>query len=134
MSQKQKHSMLVFSDAVAGREEENLIWYAGQHVHDLLRIPGFVGCRYYQLSDHQLAGNQPHKYLMIWDLETDDLPALFEDVRARMKDGRTVFTGSFDMNYVDTTMTPITKYITADEIKGKSVAEVLAISELHVPR
>lgn len=130
MGQKQRHSMVVFSNAVAGREEENLIWYAGQHVHDLLRIPGFVGCQYYQLSENQLTQEQPYKYMMIWDIETDDLQAVLQDVTARMKDGRTVFTGSFDFKYYDATMTPITKYITTKEIEGKSVDEVLAISEL----
>jgi hypothetical protein len=130
MSEKQKHSMMVFSDATAGMEDEYLDWYAGQHVHDLLRISGFVGCQFYKVSDEQLAGNQPHRYLMIWDIETDDLAAVMADVSARMKDGRTVFSESFDKNYVDTTMTPITKYIASKEIKGKTVDEVLAISEV----
>ncbi|MDR3566204.1 MAG: hypothetical protein P4N59_32865 [Negativicutes bacterium] len=130
MGEKQKHFMMVFSNATIGMEEEYLDWYAGQHVHDLLRIPGFVGCQFYKVSDDQLEGHLPHRYLMIWEIETDDLASVMADVSARMKDGRTVFSESFDKNYIDITMTPITKYVTSTEIKGKTVNEVLKISEI----
>lgn len=131
MSEKKKYSMLVFSNATEGMEEEYLDWYAGQHIHDLLRIPGYVGCRFYKLSDAQLSDfEQKYKYLIIWDFETDDMDAVNRDIKERMGDGRTVFSPAFDKAYLDVTMEPITKYVTSEEIKGKSVQEVLEVSEL----
>jgi hypothetical protein len=67
---------------------------------------------------------------MIWEIETDNLPAVFADVNARLKDGRTVFSDKiFEVkSYVSTTMVPITKRVTSDEITGKSVADVDAIA------
>jgi hypothetical protein len=64
---------------------------------------------------------------MVWEIETDDLPTVFADVKARLKDGRTVFTDAFVRGF-STTMSPITKRVTVDEIKGKSVDEVEAIA------
>lgn len=131
MSEKKQYSMIVFSNPESGLEDEYLDWYAGQHIHDLLRIPGYVGCKFYKLADVQLsAAEQKYKYMIVWDLETDDIDSVIKDIAARMKDGRTVFDPAFNTDYFDTTMTPITKYVTSDEIKGKSVQEVLTISEL----
>ncbi|SHJ89210.1 hypothetical protein SAMN02745751_03650 [Dethiosulfatibacter aminovorans DSM 17477] len=133
MGEKKKYSMLVFSNNTEGMEEEYNTWYAGQHNHDLLRIDGFVGCRFYKLGEIQLSKNmeRQYKYLMIWDIETDDLESVCEDIEKRMGDGRTVFSASFDKNYFDYMATPITKYVTAEEVNGKTVDEVLSISELN---
>jgi hypothetical protein len=126
--EKQKYRFMVFSNAADGKEDTYLKWYEGQHIHDLLRIPGFVAAQFFQLSDIQYAGTQPQRYLMIWEIETDDLPAVFADVKARLKDGRTVFTDAFVGGF-STTMSPITKRVTAEEIKGKTLDEVEAIAK-----
>jgi hypothetical protein len=126
--EKQKYQFMVFSNAESGKEESYLKWYEGQHIHDLLRIPGFVAAQFFRLSDTQYAGTQPQRYLMIWEIETDDLPSVFADVKARLKDGRTVFTDAFVGGF-STTMSPITKRVTAEEITGKSVDEVEAIAK-----
>ncbi|WP_077211952.1 hypothetical protein [Bacillus dakarensis] len=132
MSQKKQYSMLVFSNPAEGLEEEYLDWYAGQHIHDLLRIPGYVGCKFYKLSDIQLSdAEQSYKYMIIWDFETDDFPSVVKEIKERMQDGRTVFIPAFDTAYFDNTWEPITKYVTSKEIEGKSVEEVLEISELN---
>jgi hypothetical protein len=121
--EKQKYRFMVFSSPVDGKEDTYVKWYEGQHIHDLLRIPGFVAAQFFKLSDTQYAGTQPQRYLMIWEIETDDLPAVFADVKARLKDGRTVFTDAFSPGF-STTMQPVTQRVTAEEIKGKSVDEV----------
>ncbi len=38
-------TLLVFSDAVAGREAEYHAWYDGTHLPELLALPGFVAAR-----------------------------------------------------------------------------------------
>jgi hypothetical protein len=64
---------------------------------------------------------------MVWEIETDDPPRVFADVKARLKDGRTVFTDAFVGGF-STTMSPITKSVTAEEIEGKGIDEVEAIA------
>ncbi len=41
-AEKQKYYFMVYSNPVSGKEDTYLKWYEGQHIHDLLRIPGFV--------------------------------------------------------------------------------------------
>lgn len=131
MAEKKKYSMYVFSNPTEGMEQEYLDWYVGQHVHDLLRIPGYVGCRFHKLADSQLSEvDQEYKYMIVWDLETEDIDSVMEDIRARMEDGRTAFVEAFNTAYFDVTMTPITKYVTSEEIEGRSVQEVHDIAEL----
>ena len=127
-AEKQKYYFMVYSNPIAGKEDAYLKWYEGQHIHDLLRIPGFVAAQFFKLSNTQFDGTQPQRYMMIWEIETEDLPAVFADVNARLKDGRTVFSDAFDTSYNSITMVPITKRVTADEIKGKSVDEVGAVA------
>jgi hypothetical protein len=128
--EKQKYYFMVYSNAVTGKEDTYLKWYQGQHIHDLLRIPGFVAAQFFKLSDTQYSGTQPQRYLTIWEIETDDLATVFADVSARLKDGRTVFTDAFDRGTSNsTTMHAITKRVTAEEIKGKSIDEVEALAK-----
>ena len=107
--EKQKYYFMVYSNPVNGKEDTYLKWYEGQHVHDLLRIAGFVAAQFFKLSDTQYSGTQPgprQRYLMIWEIETDDLAAVFADVSARLKDGRTVFTDAFDRGTSNSTTIP----------------------------
>ena len=130
-AEKQHYYFMVFSNPVKDQEDTYVKWYEGQHIHDLLRIPGFVACQFFKVGDMQFGeAKPPQRYLMIWEIETDDLPGVFADVNARLKDGRTVISDKvFDFKtYASTTMVPITERVTSDEIKGKSVAEVYAIA------
>jgi hypothetical protein len=129
-SEKQKYYFMVFSNPASGQDDTYVKWYEGQHIHDLLRIPGFVAAQFFKLADTQNGGTQPQRYMMIWEIETDDLGAVFADVRARLSDGRTVFTDAFDRTTSgSTTMTPITKRVTAEEVRGKSIDEVEAMAK-----
>jgi hypothetical protein len=127
-TEKQKYYFMVYSNPVPGKEDVYLKWYEGQHIHDLLRIPGFVAAQYFKLSDTQFDGKQPQRYMMIWEIETDNLPGVFADVNARLKDGRTVFTDAFAPDYNSITMLPITKRVTTEEINGKSVNDIEALA------
>jgi hypothetical protein len=130
-AEKPHYYFMVFSNPVKGQENTYVKWYEGQHCHDLLRIPGVVSCQFFKVGATQYGeAKPPQRYLMLWEIETDNLPAVFADMNARLKDGRTVFSDKvFDVKtYASTTMVPITKRVTSDEIKGKSVAEVYAIA------
>lgn len=124
----QKYSMLVFSKYNEGLENEYVDWYCGQHVHDLMRIPGFVGCRFYKFSEDQLYGvldDQKFRYLMIWDWETDDVRSIFREIADRKADGRTVFSPAFDKACNSIICMPVTEYFTVDQVRELSVEQTL---------
>ncbi len=129
-----KVSMFVFSNPMKGMDKEYREWYVGQHVHDLLRIPGFVGCTFYKLVEPQLYGtveDKIYRYIMIWDWETDDVEAVYKEILDRKKDGRTTFCAAFDRNVGNIIAAPITKYITAEEVRGMTPEEILALSGME---
>lgn len=127
----QKYSLMVFSRYTPGMEKEYIDWYCGQHMHDLMRIPGFVGGRFYKLSENQLRGtldDQPHRYLMIWDWETDDVKQVLKEISDRIADGRTKFSQCFDRSTaLNIVCLPITEYITAEQVRGMSIDETLEV-------
>lgn len=135
MAEKKKYQMLVFSNPVDGyTDEEFLEWYAGQHFHDLLKIPGYTGGQLFKISDTQLgvpAEEQPYRFYVVWDFETEDMDAVAKEIKARMDDGRTKFSPVFDKvaGYMDNTWEPITRYVTSDEVQDKSVEEVYDLTE-----
>src|SRR5579862_1542730 len=56
---------LVFSNPVAGTENEYNKWYTEQHQLDVVSVPGFVTAQRYVLSENQLRISQPlPKYLV----------------------------------------------------------------------
>ena len=63
----------VFSEPVPGQEAEYNRWYEQQHLDDVLRVPGFVSARRYQLSGDP--ADAPAGYLATYDIDTDDLDA-----------------------------------------------------------
>jgi hypothetical protein len=83
----------VFSDPVSPeREDEFNEWYSTVHVPDVCAVPGVVSARRFRLSDQKsaldadLAGG--HRYLVLYELDTDDPAALEAELQARVADGR----------------------------------------------
>jgi len=79
-----KYTYVFFTNAVAGRDDEYNQWYTNQHVPDVLKVPGFVAGRRFQLADTGVMGEPPtHRYLTIYEVETDDPEATLAELNAR---------------------------------------------------
>lgn len=93
-----RYDWLVMSDCDPECRDEFNRWYDDVHLADLLRIPGIVGARRYDLSAFQsksdvltgdimvtdtgaLAGQLP--YLAIYEFETDDPKWVLEEIVRR---------------------------------------------------
>jgi hypothetical protein len=94
----QTYFYFVFSNPVAGREDEYNRWYDEQHAPDVVSIPGFMSAQRFVLSDLQLrevALKKP-KYLVVYRIITTDLAALGAEVNRRLASGQTRMSSSFD--------------------------------------
>lgn len=127
--EKQKYDFVVLSNPVKGMEAEYNKWYNTQHIFDLLHIEGFVAAQRFELSDAQLAPRNtklteaqflqkhPDRYMIIWEIETDDLPGVFARIRKGLDTGTTVSSPAFDgPSYVNHTFMQITKRFTAADL------------------
>lgn len=80
-----RYVLAVHSNAVAGREDEYNDWYSNRHLDDLLALPGVTAARRMKLADRQLRGRtQPFNYLALYEIETDDVNAVIDELFARV--------------------------------------------------
>lgn len=109
------YHLLVFSNPVAGKEDEYNKWYSGQHLADVTSIPGFVSGQRYVSSDAQLRNSQPpRKYLAIYEIVTDDLASVYADVNRRISAGITLMSPAYDrsgsLSYTYKVIRPVIKH------------------------
>jgi hypothetical protein len=89
----------VFSNPVAGHEDEYNKWYNEQHTQDVVAVPGFVTAQRFvknELPIYRLVDLQVPKYLIIYKIVTDDVEAVFKEVNRRLETKETVISPTFD--------------------------------------
>lgn len=87
-----KYVFVVLSNSVSDDvDDEFNEWYSGTHVPDFLQFDSVLSARRFTRSEHQFLPSDDalgRRYLAIYEVETDDPAALFEDVHAARVDGR----------------------------------------------
>lgn len=92
-----KYVFLVMTNpATPEQEAEYNRWYSNEHYRDVLGVPGFVAAQRFRLAPVQYdqsgpdrpqeagaVGKHPYKYLSVYELETDDVPAVLNEVKKR---------------------------------------------------
>jgi hypothetical protein len=83
----------VFSDVVSpDREAEFNRWYSEVHVPDVTAVPGVLSARRFRLSEQRSALDAPIggglRYLVIYEIDTDDPAGVEAELQARVADGR----------------------------------------------
>jgi hypothetical protein len=79
-----RYAFVVHTNPVDGREDEYNDWYSGPHLADLRRVPGVVSARRFRLADAQIRDTAgAHRYLAIYEVETDDPQIFVREILAR---------------------------------------------------
>ena len=73
-----RYKLVALSNAVEGRDEEFNHWYDTQHLPDVMAVPGFMSAE--RLT---VLGDGPHRYLAIYEIETDDIAAVLAEFGKR---------------------------------------------------
>ncbi len=96
-----KYTFIVLSNPTsAAQEEEYNEWYNRVHLPDVLNVPGFVTAQRFRLADAQVDKNPPHKYLALYELETDNLEATLADLASRVGTADMFMSEAFDLQNV----------------------------------
>ncbi|MFF1688001.1 MULTISPECIES: hypothetical protein [unclassified Streptomyces] len=79
-----RYTYVVLTNPIEGKEAEFNDWYTNTHVHDALKVPGFVSAQRFRLAPEQ-RGEAPFPwgYLAIYELEIDDLQKSIDALAAR---------------------------------------------------
>ena len=115
-----KYSFIVFTNPVEGKESEYNDWYNRQHIPDVLNVPGFVSGQRFRLADAQMSrdGGRAHKYLAIYEIETDDLAGTLKELRTRGGTAEIVPSDAIDMKNVGSYIfAPIAEKVLASEVR-----------------
>ena len=80
---KSRYKFLIMINLTPGGDDEMNAFLDNIHVPETLQIEGFVGCTRYELAKEE-AGNPKaaHRYMHMYDIETDDLGKVKEALKA----------------------------------------------------
>ena len=71
-----KYKMIVFTNAVEGKDKEFNDWYQNTHLAQIVRIKSFVQAQRFRLHTSIVPGSpDSSRYMAIYDIETDDINA-----------------------------------------------------------
>jgi hypothetical protein len=80
--------MLVFTNAVEGRDDDFNQWYDDVHLTEVLALPEFTGARRFRLAEAQVFDDQQFRYLAIYE---------YGGTAQEAVDALKAASGSFDM-------------------------------------
>ncbi|PXY33318.1 DUF4286 family protein [Prauserella endophytica] len=87
--------LVIYSSALAGRDEEFNEWYDTVHLKEVLEIPGVTSGTRYRVRS---AGRGPlpeHRYATVYEIDGDP-EAVLAEIFARSRDGRFQLSDSID--------------------------------------
>jgi hypothetical protein len=77
-----KYTMVVFTNPVEGREDDYNEWYDNQHLGDVIAAAGFDRAERLRLTGIGAASEAKHRYLALYQVETDDPESVFKGLMA----------------------------------------------------
>ena len=75
-----RYKMVVLSNPVEGREAEYNDWYQNTHLGQVVAFKGFKSAQRFRLV-RNLMERQAWPYMAIYEIETDDLDAVMQEVQ-----------------------------------------------------
>jgi len=94
-----KYTFVVMTNPTSGKEDEFNRWYNDQHIPDVLQAAGFVCAQRFKLADVQNTPkvDQTHRYLALYEIETDDLQASLKDLASRAGTAEMIMSDAIDL-------------------------------------
>lgn len=113
-----KYTFVVLSNPTPGKEAEFNEWYNKQHIPDVLNIPGMVCAQRFRIAADQPGADQkPHRYLALYEIETNDLPGVFKELAARRDTADMVMSDAIDLKGVNACVfTPAAEKVMAKDV------------------
>ena len=82
-----KYILMVQSNAVGGEDDAFNDWYDNVHLGEVLEVPGFTAAQRFRVKGDPVAGESGHRYLAVYELETDDPQASLDALGAAVRSG-----------------------------------------------
>src|SRR5262249_51177353 len=79
-----KYTWIFMSNPIAGREADFDTYYE-QHYRDILEVPGVTSAQRLKAITVTVTGEPEFQHVAMYDVETDDPDALFQELRRRFE-------------------------------------------------
>jgi hypothetical protein len=76
------YTLVVYTNPVEGREDDYNEWYDNQHLGDVIAAAGFDRAERLRLTDIGMPTAGQHRYLALYQVETDDPEAAWKGLIA----------------------------------------------------
>lgn len=99
-TQPAKSIVLAWTNPVnEASDKEFNAWYSGTHVPQVIaHVPGVTGARRYRVVDLPRAGGPPaHRYLCVWETDTNDAASVAAGLQAAAAAGKLDTTPAMDV-------------------------------------
>jgi hypothetical protein len=115
-----KYTFVVLSNPTTpGQEAEYNEWYNKIHIPDVLNVPGFVAAQRFTLADAQLGdGSHAHRYLALYEIETDDAKGALKELQKRVGTADMVMSDGIDMKGISAGLfKPVAERVLAKDVQ-----------------
>ena len=85
---------IVRSNPTEGQEQEFNDWYENVHFPEVMAIEGFLTAERFKLNDENSAGEQPYRYLAIYEIDDENVSGTLENI----KNAGLTMSGAFDFS------------------------------------
>jgi hypothetical protein len=93
-----RYLLVVLTNAVDGRDDDFNAWYDEVHLRDICAIPGMISARRYMAAPVQPGPDSARwRYLAIYEIETNDLQGVMDEMNARAGGDKMVISDSLDV-------------------------------------
>jgi hypothetical protein len=115
-----KYTFVVLSNPTTpAQEAEYNEWYNKIHIPDVLNVPGFVAAQRFTLADAQFGdGPHAHRYLALYEIETDDAKATLKELQKRVGTADMVMSDGIDMKGISAGLfQPVAERVLAKDVQ-----------------
>lgn len=115
-----KYTFVVLSNPTTpGQEAEYNEWYNKIHIPDVLNVPGFVAAQRFKLAEAQFGdGPHAHRYLALYEIETDDAKASLKELEKRVGTADMVMSDGIDMKGISVGLfKPVAERVLAKDVQ-----------------
>lgn len=98
-----EYTLVVYSNAAPGRDQEFNDWYNDVHLKDVTGVPGIVSARRLKLAEFSLdptAAPPAYRYIALYTLASDDPQAVLDDMRGQVETGRIALTEAMQPDFL----------------------------------
>ena len=107
-------TFIVLTNSIEGMDDEFNKWYDNQHIHDILKVPGFTSAQRFKATAVSGGGKPKWRYLAIYTSDTDQPQKLLDSASSLAGTNVMPMTNAIDPDLFAVMYEPITPVVKSE--------------------